>query len=299
MKNSEIDADSLARAFRGGAAALSANARAIDAINVFPVPDGDTGTNMASTMRAAVDEVERSSADGARDVAAAAARGALMGAKGNSGVILSQILHGFAALADGDARLDAAELASSLERARAAARRVVSEPKEGTILTAIAAAAAAARDHGDDVDACLAAAVEGAREAVARTPELLPVLKEAGVVDSGAQGLYVLLDGMLRGLRGEELAAPEDLGRIDAGYFEATPTMHGSEGSGFCTEFVIEATAIDVSAGRGELRSMGESVLVVGDGDLVRVHIHAADPERVLAYGRTLGDVSREKVVDL
>src|SRR5438105_2437278 len=128
-------------------------------------------------------------------------------------------------------------------------------------LTAIAAAAAAAHDHRDDVDACLAAAVEGAREAVARTPELLPVLKEAGVVDSGAQGLYVLLDGMLRGLRGEDLAPPEDVGAIDAGYFEATSTMHGSEGSGFCTEFVIEATAIDVSAVRRELRSMGESVL--------------------------------------
>src|SRR5438270_11431361 len=228
MKNAEIDGDGLARAFRAGAAALSANAGAIDAINVFPVPDGDTGTNMASTMRAAVEEIDRSNGGSARDVAAAAARGALMGAKGNSGVILSQILHGFAALPDGDARLDASALASSLERARAAAYRVVSEPKEGTILTAIAAAAGAARDHRDDVDACLAAAVEGAREAVARTPELLPVLKEAGVVDSGAQGLYVLLDGMLHGLRGEDLAAPEDVGAIDGAYLAATTGMHGS-----------------------------------------------------------------------
>src|SRR5437667_6988606 len=133
---SEIDGDALARAFRAGAAALHANAGAIDAINVFPVPDGDTGTNMASTMRAAVDEIGRSSGDGARDVAAAVARGALMGAKGNSGVILSQILHGFAAMPAGDDRLDGRALASAFERARQAAYRVVTEPKEGTILTA-------------------------------------------------------------------------------------------------------------------------------------------------------------------
>src|SRR5438874_4487542 len=265
MNNSEIDADSLARAFRAGAAALSANAGAIDAINVFPVPDGDTGTNMASTMRAAVEEIERSGGDGARDVAAAVAHGALMGAKGNSGVILSQILHGFAAMRDGNDKLDARALVMALERASEAAYRVVSEPKEGTILTAIAAAANGASKQADDVAACLAGAVEGAREAVARTPELLPVLKEAGVVDSGAQGLYVMLDGMLRGLRGEEAAPAQDVGQIAESYSSATRALHGNGGSGFCTEFVIEAPDIDANALRGELQGLGESVLVVGD----------------------------------
>jgi DAK2 domain fusion protein YloV len=296
---SAVDGDSLARAFRAGADSLTANAGAIDAINVFPVPDGDTGTNMASTMRAAVGEVALvSNGASARDVAAAASRGALIGAKGNSGVILSQILHGFAALSD-DEPLDADALAFAFERAREAAYRVVSEPKEGTILTAIAAAANAASTHGEDLDECFAAAVEAARAAVARTPELLPVLKEAGVVDSGAQGLYVLLDGMLRGLRRQDLAPAEDLGSVDSAYLEATSAFHGSGGSGFCTEFVIEAPKIDAPALRGELQSMGESVLVVGDGDLVRVHIHASEPAAVLAYGRTIGVVSREKVDDL
>jgi DAK2 domain fusion protein YloV len=255
---------------------------------------------MSSTMRAAVDAVAGVTGGGARDVAVAAARGALMGAKGNSGVILSQILHGLAAFPEDDDQLDADGLAAAFERAREAAYRVVSEPKEGTILTAIAAAAKAASADADDVDACFAAAVEGARDAVARTPDLLPVLKEAGVVDSGAQGLYVMLDGMLRGLRGlREPAPPQDLGKIDESYSSATKALHGNGGSGFCTEFVIEGATVDQAALRAELQTMGESVLVVGDRDLARIHIHTPEPDRALAYGRTLGEVSREKVDDL
>ena len=230
-----------------------------------------------------------------------------MSAKGNSGVILSQILDGIADGISGDS-IDAATLADALELARAAAYRVVSNPKEGTILTAIASAAAgaaAAARAGGDAEAVLAAAVEGAREAVARTPDLLPVLKEAGVVDAGAQGLFVLLDGMLRGLRGEAVAdATEDYGTIDQAWLGERERMHADgAGSGFCTEFVIQAeeskSALDAAAIRAHLAPVGESLLVVGDASLVRVHLHTTAPDEALAYARTLGAVSHEKVDDL
>ena len=178
-----IDGPALARAFTSGAAALRNQAAALNAINVFPVPDGDTGTNMSLTMSAAAAVAEQSGETTAAGVAKAAAQASLMSAKGNSGVILSQILAGITAAVTGDS-IDAPTLADAFERARVAAYRVVSNPREGTILTAITgasdAAAIAARNN-ESADAVLAAAVEGTREAVVRTPELLPVLKEAGM----------------------------------------------------------------------------------------------------------------------
>ena len=298
-----IDGPALARAFAAGSEALRRQADAINAINVFPVPDGDTGTNMWLTMHAAVEEIARTDAASAHAVAAAVARGSLMGAKGNSGVILSQILAGIVP-PDDDGGLDAAALADGLERARAAAYRVVSAPKEGTILTAISAAAAAAEGAaraGGDVLQTLAAAVDATRAAVAQTPELLPVLKEAGVVDSGAQGLLVLLDGALRGLRGEDQASYEGgFGAIDDSWIGATQHLHAHDGaSGFCTEFVVSGTALDTENIRRELGRTGESLLVVGGGDVVRVHVHTQDPDAALAYGRALGAVSHEKVDDM
>jgi DAK2 domain fusion protein YloV len=301
---SAVDGAGFRRALGGAAAALRAQADALNAINVFPIPDGDTGTNMSQTIRAAIDEVDRVPDDGLAAIAKALAQGALMGAKGNSGVILSQILGGFAfAERTGDA-LDAAELAEALERGQAAAYKVLSEPKEGTILTAISAAASAARESaagGADTEATLAAAVDAAREAVAHTPELLPVLREAGVVDAGAQGLYVLLDGMLRGLRGEAPAPlSDDLGAIDASWLSATEQTHGDGArSGFCTEFVIHGDALDPDEIRAFLSSLGDSLLVVGGGELVRVHVHTHTPEDALAYARTLGSLSHEKVDDM
>jgi hypothetical protein len=297
-----ITGPDLARAYAGGAEALRRETAALNAINVFPVPDGDTGTNMSLTMRAAVDELARSGGDTAEAVARATAQGALMGAKGNSGVILSQILAGVAAM-DGTAKLGGAEVAAALARARDAAYRVVSKPREGTILSAITGAAAAAQQEATgDALAAMAAAVDGAREAVERTPELLPVLKEAGVVDAGAQGLFVLLDGMLRTLRGEELAAAGTLGAIDAEWLMARRDAHDVEGSreGFCTEFVISGGGLDTGAISARLTEMGgTSALVVGGGELARVHVHTHRAEEVLAYARTLGTVSHEKVDDM
>jgi fatty acid kinase len=300
-----IDGDALARAFAGGTAALQQQADAINAINVFPIPDGDTGTNMHLTMRAALDDVQRSPSPRASEVAKAMAHGALMGAKGNSGVILSQILAGFAAASHDVEAIDARVLADGLKRARAAAYTVVSAPEEGTILTAITAAAmdaASAADRGADVEATLAAAVEAAEYAVARTPDLLPVLKEAGVVDSGAQGLFVLLEGMLSGLRGEETAQHRDgFGAIDASWLGATQRVHAAEGtqSGFCTEFVISGERLDADEIRDRLRSLGDSLLVVGGGEIARVHIHTQQPDEALAAGRLAGTLVYEKVDDM
>lgn len=300
-----IDGPGLARALAGGAAALRRQAGALNAINVFPVPDGDTGTNMSLTMRAAVDAVEADPDTSVSAVAKAATQGALMGAKGNSGVILSQIIGGFAALPPASA-LDAAALAGALEHGRAAAYHVVSNPKEGTILTAITAAAEAAACHareGESTLDTLAAAVDATRAAVARTPELLPVLKEAGVVDAGAQGLFVLLDGMRHALRGEEPDAElADFGAIDASWLSAREQLHGDgRQAGFCTEFVIHAAdgAPGVGAVRERLQTMGDSLLVVDSGGLVRVHLHTQAPDDALAYGRTLGTLTHEKVEDM
>ncbi len=297
-----IDGPALARAFAGGSATLAQQADAINVINVFPVPDGDTGTNMAMTMRATAAAAAYAASGSAHDVARAAADAALMGAKGNSGVILSQILTGFAA-APPDAVLDAHELARALERGRQAAYRVVSAPKEGTILTAITAAARAARrcaDDGGAADAAFAAAVGAARDAVADSPNLLPVLKEAGVVDSGAQGLYVMLEGMLRALRGEPLTVHLDGGgHIDESWLHATRRLHDGAGAGYCTEFVVSGRSLDREAIRMVLAEMGESVLVVGGDGMVRAHVHTADPQGAFAYARTLGTVSHEKADDM
>lgn len=300
-----MDGPTLLRALAGGAEALRQQADALNAINVFPIPDGDTGTNMSHTMRAGVEEAERAPrAASATAVAGAAAQGALMGAKGNSGVILSQIIAGIAALPGAAEELDGAALAAALDRGREAAYKVVSNPSEGTILTAISAAAAAARTaarDGADAGEVLAVAAQAAADAAARSPELLPMLKEAGVVDAGAQGLYVLLDGMLRGLRGDGAPAQlTDLGAIDASWLAAAGRTHADGArSGFCTEFVIHGAALDGDAIRAHLSTVGDSLLVVGGDGLVRAHLHTSSPEDALAYARSLGTLSHEKVDDM
>ncbi len=298
-----IDGAALARAFAGGMQGLVVQRDSLNAINVFPVPDGDTGTNMSLTMRAAHEAARAAGAGSVAVVAKAAAQGSLMGARGNSGVILSQILAGFAAFDSDVMALNGQALATGLERGRAAAYAVVSKPREGTILTAITDAAQAARstaDSGADATEVVAAAAAAAQAAADRTPELLPVLKEAGVVDAGAQGLAILFDGMLRGLRGEATSLATDLGAIDASWLGATRRMHddGAQ-SGFCTEFVVSGAGLDSDAIRTELGRMGDSLLVVGGAELVRVHVHTTAPDDTLIYARTLGVVSHEKVENM
>jgi len=309
-RTAALDGPALARMLRAATDALHAQADAINAINVFPVPDGDTGTNMALTMQAAADAAaaEMGSAEGAAAgaVARAAARGALMGAKGNSGVILSQILAGIAAVAEGRDTVDPPALASALATARDAAYAVVSEPREGTILTAIAAAARAAADCADapHVGQALDAVVAATEQAVRESPDLLPVLKDAGVVDSGAQGLYVAFAGALGALRGEAPAPAHETGAIDPAWLAATSRLHsdahapGVDGA-YCTQFLITDATAGLETVRARLHELGDSVLVVGGDSMLRVHLHTADPESAIAYGRTVGAVSQERLDDL
>ncbi len=229
--------------FATATAWLERHVESLNAINVFPVPDGDTGTNMYLTMRSTLEEAYRVDSDRAEAMLEAMSRGALMGARGNSGVILSQIIRGLALAAREQQRLDAAGLAAGLREGAAGAYKAVSQPREGTILTVAREAAAAAeieahRD-GRDILAVVTSAAEAARESVARTPTLLPVLAEAGVVDAGGQGFYVMLEGSLRYLRGEEEEAPvgAPVGReeLEHDWLAVTSQMHAqmhAHGSG-------------------------------------------------------------------
>ena len=289
--------------FAAATSFLQQNADSINAINVFPVPDGDTGTNMHLTMAAAMEEACRADGSTAEAVARAMAHGALLGARGNSGVILSQMLRGLAKGIGGQRQVDANILATALDEASAAAYRALSEPVEGTMLTVMreAAAAACGRADGSATEA-LAAAVKAAQDALAHTPDLLPVLKEAGVVDAGGQGLCVLLEASLAFLRGEA-PAPQVIGprELEASWLAATEALHhhGETPYGYCTEFLISSQELDREAIRRRVAQMGQSVLVVGDAEVVRVHLHTTDPGGAISFGTSLGSLSGVKVEDM
>lgn len=287
--------DGLLQALRHAVAWLDRHAAVIDALNVFPVPDGDTGLNMSMTLRAALAAAEENRGE-LPAVARAAARGALLGARGNSGVILSQLLRGFAeGLGDAE-ELTPTLLATGLDSAAQAAYRAVFQPVEGTILTVAreaARAACCASANGATLVDVLAAAAAAADEAVRRTPDQLAVLREAGVVDAGGQGYAVLLDGLLRGLRGEPLVDADP--HLTA---SVKRPLHvpGEETYGYCTEFVITGSALDVDAIRRAISPLGTSVLVVGDASAVRVHIHTLDPGGALSAGVRQGALTRVKI---
>ena len=274
---------------------------AMNAINVYPVPDGDTGTNMSLTMRAAIEAAEGGTV---AEVARSAARGALLGARGNSGVILSQYLRG---LADGLAGQEAAEpavLARALGEAARAAYAAVSQPVEGTILTvareAAEAAALAALQPDTDIAAVLEETARAAYAAVQRTPELLPVLAEAGVVDAGGQGLFLILEGAALRDPAGRLALPPSLGRSRAVLAPEKGEGHGDgEAYGYCTEFVVMGATMEREGLQARLSALGDSLIVVGEGDLLRVHIHTDDPGRALSLAAPLGRLARVKVDDM
>ncbi len=290
--------------FAAATAWLERHADSVNAINVFPVPDGDTGTNMYLTMRSTMEEAQRCREEGVGAMLAAMSRGALMGARGNSGVILSQIIRGMARAAEGVDSIDPAGLARGLEEGSVGAYQAVTKPAEGTILTVMREAAEAARDglggRGHDIVSILEVTTAAARDSVARTPTLLPVLAEAGVVDAGGQGLYVLLDGMVRFLKGEPmdlaLAAGEE--RVGQEWLAVTEQLHGREESlyGYCTEFLIGGKELAPDSIRNRMLEMGDSVLVVGDDRLVRVHVHTDDPGAALSQGTRAGALLQVKV---
>jgi len=279
---------------------LERNIPQVNAVNVFPVPDGDTGTNMYLTMRSTMEEAERCADPAAGAVLAAMSHGALMGARGNSGVILSQIIGGLAHGVDGATDVTPRSLAAGLELASAAAYKAVTKPAEGTILTVIrevSEAVAAANGNGD-LDSLLETAVKTAKASVERTPSLLPVLREAGVVDAGGLGLSVLLEGMLRHVRDQSLESAAAAETVEGDWLAATGARHQTEDSlyGYCTELLIGGSGLDVESIRGRMMGLGDSVIVVGDGQLIRIHVHTDDPGAALSLGTSAAELVQVKV---
>jgi DAK2 domain fusion protein YloV len=299
----ELDGPSLRRAFDDANALLGRHIEALNAINVYPVPDGDTGTNMSLTLRAAVEAMDKQTNTGVSASIEALARGALLGARGNSGVILSQVLRGLSEGLEGVASVDGPALARALGAAQTAAYGALSQPREGTILTVIREAAeSAARQEEAKVSLTLDIAAKAAFEAVEHTPEMLPVLKEAGVVDAGALGLAIVLDGLRRSVAGEPLDVNLAPNVDPSGSWQSNAaSLHRQEhgDSGYCTEFLIDGNELDAGKTRARLEAMGTSLLVVGQADLLRVHIHTTQPDDVLAYGRSLGELTHTKIDNL
>ena len=303
MARRSCDGEGLLRAFRAGVANLESHVDEINGLNVYPVPDGDTGSNMFATVRAALDEAEAVADQPAGRIAAAISFGALMGARGNSGVITSQIFRGMAEALDGKRRFNGLDLAHALALGAKAAYGAVAKPVEGTILTVIresSVAAVAAAERNNDIETVLAATVDGAEKSVARTPTLLAILREAGVVDSGGQGLYRLFQGALLDLVGQ---TPAGVTRARAAAVKpSTLVAHADEGFGYETMFLVQAKAgheLDLDRIRGHLETIGDSVLVAGDARALKVHIHNEHPDAVLAYGLSLGPLSRISVENL
>jgi len=270
----------------------------VNALNVFPVPDGDTGTNMSLTLNAAIKELEQANGVEIRRLAALLTRGSLMGARGNSGVILSQFFRGFSdGLAHVETEITGEDLAHALATASQTTYRAVMKPVEGTMLTVGRVAAEYATEAsaaGAGALEVLQAALEGARAALADTPNILPVLKQAGVVDAGGQGLVYILEGFLTGVA----AAPEELEQLLA---QANRQPEGAAApkleqevtvNRYCTEFIILGNGIDALAVRRELEGKGDSLLVVSDADVVKVHIHTDHPGEVLEFCGKLGELT-------
>src|SRR5690606_4453855 len=258
---------------------------------------------MALTMKGALDALEGLPLDAtAGDVASRLAYGALMGARGNSGVILSQILRGFAN-GIGDAReIDGRDLARALDGARETAYKAVMRPVEGTMLTVIRGAAAAAKAASEQSPAVLevlSAARAGAQEALDGTPNQLDILRQAGVVDAGGQGVVYILDAFVRSANGDtELLGEESTGEIasDMAFLDMVDETHGEDAFGYCTNFMVFGRGIDAEKSRAEIAAMGQSAVIVGDDTMLKVHIHTLNPAEVLAYALRLGDLDQIKI---
>ena len=305
--HSTFDAQGFRQLVLSGAGCLEAHADAINALNVFPVPDGDTGINMLLTLRAAttVDLPDGASASvGA--MSSALARGALLGARGNSGVIFSQFMKGLASGLAECERADGAAFSAALRAAADAGYQAVGNPVEGTMLSVMRAAAEAVHPPGDAADApgVLRAAYEAAERALAYTPEQLPVLKEAGVVDAGGQGVVAFLAGMVNFVSEEpivlRITAPEGGFESAAANVSHEFLEHTEEEMyGYCTQFVVQGEGLDPDAVRACVMAMAVSTVVVGDDRVVRVHAHAEDPGPLLSMGATLGALDQINIQNM
>lgn len=258
-------------------------------LNVYPVPDGDTGTNLVLTMETVVNEAQKVPLE-MKELCEAVTYGALMGARGNSGVILSQILRGICEVLAKKPEVTPGNLVESLKRAVEVAYQAIRKPVEGTMLTVIKAAAKAGeKAHSQQVEDVLEKALDGAKEALAKTPEQLPILKEAGVVDAGGFGLVVMLEGMLDFLKGEELHKSE---LVET--FVTSPRI-AEEVSlyQYCTEFMLKGENLDQAQLENELDELGDSLVVAGNSAQMRVHIHTNQPDQALAIGLQVGELAQ------
>ncbi|MBI2287841.1 MAG: DAK2 domain-containing protein [Chloroflexi bacterium] len=302
---SSINGQDLKEMFATATNWLEKSAPDIDALNVFPVPDGDTGTNMLLTMRSSIEEAYQTSDSSASAVAQAMAKGALMGARGNSGVILSQIWRGLSQGLQDKKSFNGTDLADALQEASTMAYKAISNPVEGTILTVIKDASAASQaqiDSGtDDLISVMEAVVNAANESVANTPTLLPVLREAGVVDAGGQGLYTILEGALRHLRGEtelmQFRKPQMIASNIPQPIRSSRMVAAHEVPyGYCTEFLLKGEDLNPDKIKARLQKKGQSLMVVGDETTTRVHIHTQEPGDVIRYATSLGTMHQVSI---
>ena len=307
MSLEQIDAQSLKSAFITGAKSLEAKKEWINELNVFPVPDGDTGTNMTMTIMSAAKTLAAEEGDDIASMCKAIAQGSLRGARGNSGVILSQLFRGAAKILKESPVVDVFEIALAFDKASETAYKAVMKPKEGTILTvarAMGERALEIHDEYDDIIAFLEAVLAYGDETLKKTPEMLPVLKKAGVVDSGGQGLMVILHGILEGLKGNVI----ELGDVVL----STKTEGSANGAaredidtsdikfGYCTEFIVnlnkEFTDKDEEEFKKFLTSIGDSLVCVADDEVVKIHVHTNDPGLAIQRGLTFGELTNLKI---
>lgn len=269
----------------------------VNALNVFPVPDGDTGSNMSMTFKAAVKEIENLNSESIGETSKKLAKGALMGARGNSGVILSQILRGISKGLEGKTTVNSTEFANAFLEGSKAAYKAVMKPTEGTILSVIRAAAeGAVRSNKIDIVELLGEVVVESKIMLDKTPDLLPALKKAKVVDSGGMGLYIILQGMYDALKDGIKAEIKDIASKASTGTGAQAIEDIDIKFGYCTEFIILGDASKAKAFQDEIESLGDSMIVVGYDDVIKVHIHTNDPGLVLSKAVTVGELSKIKI---
>lgn len=315
-----ITASVMKRMFVAGGKMLEVNKAQVDALNVFPVPDGDTGTNMSLTMMSAIKEINQLSSTSMAEFADKLAKGALRGARGNSGVILSQILKGFSNVIAGCEEVDARNFAKGLREGAQLAYNAVSKPKEGTILTVVRGMAEEAMDvakRTNSIEKLLNAVLAKGEETLAKTPDMLDVLKRAGVVDSGGFGLITLFKGIIMGYLDQEVTGAEEYALSETAKPQASDSDFPDDSEmfvdyeslgeldfGYCTEFFIinikkRTTVTDIDKLRDYLNEIGNSVICIGDLSMVKVHVHTNNPGKALSKALTLGELDKIKIENM
>lgn len=304
MATSIIDASQLAKMFLAGAKNLDAKKEWINELNVFPVPDGDTGTNMSMTILSAAKEVSSLDKPNMKSLSKAISSGSLRGARGNSGVILSQLFRGFTKVIANYEEIDTVVLAEACDKAVETAYKAVMKPKEGTILTVARAAADKAIEmvaETDDLEVYIKAVIDEADAVLKKTPDMLPVLKQAGVVDSGGQGLLTVLEGAYDALMGKEIDYSSfETGSTGSGIVKISAETEAEIKFGYCTEFIIVLHRLlsddEVVAYKSFLTSIGDSIVVVADDEIVKTHVHTNDPGLAIQEALKHGSLSKIKI---